>query len=227
MSFKYMKLPLSLLGVLLLLVVFFFPLFQGKMLFQSDTQGWKGMVQELKTFKKQTGEHSYWTGNLFSGMPTVNIDSNSRSNLFSYVEKALNFLPKSIWMLFLTFLGFFVLLRVLGVSHWLAMLGGVAYMFSSYFFIITAVGHVTKMHAISYFAFVVAGLLLTYKGKYWKGGLLFAVSLSLHILANHPQITYYLLLLVLLYGLFEFVKTIREKTWQHFIKDGKKRGSIL
>lgn len=218
MSLKKIRLPLSLIGVFLLLVLFFLPLFQGKVLFQSDTQGWKGMAQEVKTFKQKTGEHSYWTGSLFSGMPTVNITSGSYSNLFSYVEKALNWLPDAVWILFVTFVGFFLLLRILGVKHWLAMIGGLAYMFSSYFIIITAVGHITKMHTLSYFAFVVAGLLLTYRGKYWQGGLLFSVSLSLHIFANHPQVTYYLLLLVLLYGLFELVKTIKEKDWQHFIK---------
>lgn len=213
-----LRLPLSLLGVFLLLVVFFLPLFQGKMLFQSDTQGWKGMVQEMQTFKDKTGEHSYWTGSLFSGMPTINIDSGSHSNLFSYAEKAFNFIPAAVWMLFVTFLSFFVLLRVLGVNHWLSLMGGVGYMLSSYFVIITAVGHVTKVHALSYFAFVIAGIILTYRKKYWQGGLLFSVSLSLHIAANHPQITYYLLLLVLLYGVFELVNTIREKSWQHFIK---------
>lgn len=218
MSLKKLRLPLSLLGVLLMLMLFFLPLFQGKVLFQSDTQGWKGMVQEIKTFKEKTGEHSYWTGNLFSGMPTINIDSGSHSNLLSYAEKLLGWLPSPVWMLFLTFLGFFLLLRTLGVAHWLAIIGGIAYVFSSYFFIITAVGHVTKMHALSYLAFVVTGLLLTYRGKYWQGGLLFAVSLSLHIFANHPQITYYLLLLLLLYGVFELVKTIREKNGQHFLK---------
>ncbi|WP_165806838.1 YfhO family protein [Balneicella halophila] len=218
MSIKKFRLPLSLLGVFLLLVIFFLPLFQGKVLFQSDTQGWKGMVQEIQSFKDKTGEHSYWTGNLFSGMPTINIDSGSNSNLFLYAEKLFNMIPSAVWMLFITFLGFFVLLRVLGVKHWLALIGGVGYMLSSYFIIITAVGHVTKMHALSYFAFVVAGIILTYQKKYWKGGLLFAISLSLHIAANHPQITYYLLLLVLLYGVFELVKTIREKTWNHFFK---------
>lgn len=218
MSVHKFRLPLSLLGVFLLLVVFFLPLFQGKVLFQSDTQGWKGMVQEIKIFKEKTGEHSYWTGNLFSGMPTINIDSGSHSNLFSYVAKAFSWIPNPVWVLFVSFLGFFVLLRILSVKHWLAVIGGLAYMFSSYFFIITAVGHVTKMHAISYLAFVVAGILLTYKGRYVQGGLIFAVSLSLHILGNHPQITYYLLLLVLLYGIFELVKTIREKNWKHFSK---------
>lgn len=218
MSLKKFRLPLSLLGVFVLLLFFFLPLLQGKVLLQSDTQGWKGMFQEIKTFKEKTGEHSYWTGSMFSGMPTINIDSGSHSNLFSYAEKAFGWIPSAVWMLFVTFLGFFLLLRVLGVRHWLAVIGGLAYMFSSYFIIITAVGHVTKMHAISFMAFVVAGLLLTYRGKYWKGGLLFAISLSLHILANHPQITYYLLLLVLLYGIFELVKTIRGKSWQNFIK---------
>ncbi|MBS9768431.1 MAG: YfhO family protein [Flavobacteriaceae bacterium] len=218
MLLKKIRLPLSLLGVLCLLSVFFLPLFQGQELFQSDTQGWRGMVQEIRNFKENTGEHSYWTGNLFSGMPTINIDSGSNSNLFSFVEDLFSWLPNPVFVLFITFLGFFMLLRILGVKHWLAVLGGLAYVFSSYFFIITAVGHITKMHAIAYFAFVVAGMLLAYRGKYLKGGLLFAVSLSLHIWANHPQITFYLLLLVLLYGAFILWQTIQEKSWQNFIK---------
>ncbi len=88
-----LRLPLSLLGVFVLIALFFLPLFQGKVLFQSDTQGWKGMVQEIKTFKEKTGEHSYWTGNLFSGMPTINVTSGSYSNWVSFVEKTYSWLP--------------------------------------------------------------------------------------------------------------------------------------
>lgn len=210
--------PITFLAVFLLLAIYFSPLFEGKVLQQSDVLGWRGMVQEMKQFEKETGEHTEWTGSLFSGMPTATISADDTSNWFSFVLKLVDWLPRAIWVLWLTFLGFYFLLRAFRVSHWLSTIGGISYMFSSYFFIITAVGHNTKMHAIAYIAFVLLGIVLTYRKKYLLGGTIFTLSLSLHIYANHPQITYYLLLLVLLYGLCQVFIFLKNKDLQTFIK---------
>lgn len=215
---KKLIVPLSLVAVFILLCIYFYPLLQGKTLQRVDVAGWKGMVQETRAFKKDTGEHTYWTGNLFSGMPTITFGASQSSNLLSYPVKLLNWIPSPILVLFITFCGFFFLLRVFGVSHWLALVGGLAYMFSSYFFIITAVGHNTKLQAISYMAFVIAGIVLTYKKKYLLGGVIFAIFLSLHIQSNHPQITYYLFLLVVLFGVWQLVQAIMTKEMNPFWK---------
>lgn len=217
-TYKKFIVPVTFLAVLLLLIGYFLPLFQGKTLQQSDVLGWRGMVQEMKQFEEETGEHTEWTGSLFSGMPTATISGDDTSNWVSYILKLIDWIPRAVWVLWLTFAGFYFLLRTFHVSHWLSTIGAMAYMFSSYFFIITAVGHNTKIHAIAYIAFVLLGIVLTYRKKYILGGTIFALSLSLHIYANHPQVTYYLLLLVLLYGLFQLFDFLKNRDLQTFLK---------
>jgi len=119
---------------------------------------------------------------------------------------------------FLYFLGFFVLMLVLRVDPWVATLGAIAFALSSYFFIILGAGHTSKAHAIGYMAPVLAGIILAFRGKYWQGGLLTAIALALEIKSAHLQITYYLLIMVVVYGIFKIVETIIEKNYTHFFK---------
>ncbi|MFA5418072.1 MAG: YfhO family protein, partial [Bacteroidales bacterium] len=115
-------------------------------------------------------------------------------------------------------LGFFVLLLVLKVNPWLSIAGAIAFALSSYFFIILGAGHTSKAHAIGYMAPVLAGIIMTFNGKYWKGALLTAVALALEIKAGHLQITYYLLLMVLVYGVFKLIDAITQRTLPSFYK---------
>jgi len=200
-------------------VVYFSPVFEGKSLKQHDIAMFKGMSKEIVDFRAKTGEEPLWTNSMFGGMPAWQISVKYAGNLTQYVDKVLQLgLPSPTGYVFLYFLGFFVLLLVMGVDVWLSIVGAVAFALSSYFFIILGAGHTSKAHAIGYMAPVLAGIIWTFRGRYLKGAALTALALSLEIKAGHLQITYYLLILILVYGIYVLIENIRNKQMAHFFK---------
>lgn len=199
--------------------VYFSPVLEGKKLQTHDISMHKGMSKEIADFREQTGQEALWTNSMFGGMPAFQISVLYKGNLSRYIDKFLRAgLPHPVFLLFLYFIGFFVLLRVLKVNPWLSIAGAIAFAFSSYFLIILAAGHNSKAHAIAYMAPVFAGIILTYRGQYRIGAALTALATALELQAGHPQITYYLVLLILIFGIFQFTSTFRKKTWSHFFK---------
>lgn len=217
----FQKLVPYFVGVLLFLIVtltYFNPLLSGKRLNQSDIVQYKGASKEIADFREKTGEEALWTNSMFGGMPAYQISMQYPENLLSHVNTLLQFgLPRPAGTVLLYFLGFFLLLLVLRVHPWLSVIGSLAFGFSSYLFIILVAGHNTKALAIAYMAPVMAGIILSYRGKYIWGGILTALFLGLEIKANHPQITYYLLLIVLIYGAFELYNAIKLKLFKPFV----------
>jgi len=199
--------------------VYFYPVLEGKKLKQHDIKMFKGMSKEIVDFRESTGEEALWTNSMFGGMPAWQISVHYGGNMMRYVDKITTLgLPYPADYVFLYFLGFFVLLLVLRINPWVSLVGAIAFAMSSYFFIILGAGHTSKAHAIGYMAPVMAGIILTFRGKYLWGGILTAIALALEIYSGHLQITYYLLLLVLVYGIYRIVVMIQTKDYQHFIK---------
>lgn len=203
----------------LITLVYFSPVMQGKRLKQHDIEMYKGMSQEIVDYKAQTGEQSLWTNSMFGGMPAWNIGVPQNSNMMTYVGRVLSLgFPHPIGAVFISMLGFFILLLVLDCKIWISFIGALAYGFTSYLFIVIGAGHNSKAVAMAYMAPVIAGILLTYKGKYLWGTVLTAIALALEIRAGHLQITYYLLLIVICIVIGEFVEAVREKKYMHFLK---------
>jgi hypothetical protein len=199
--------------------VYFSPVLEGKKLRQHDIAMYKGMSKEIADFRESTGEEALWTNSMFGGMPAWQISVQYNGNLMRFVDDVVTLgLPYPANYVFLYFLGFFILLLVLRVNPWVGLVGSIAFALSSYFFIILGAGHTSKAHAIGYMAPVLAGIILTYRGKYWQGALLTAVALALEILSGHLQITYYLLIIVLVYGIYQLIQTILDKNYVHFAK---------
>jgi len=187
--------------------VYFSPVLKGKKLDMQDIKHWKGMSKEVVDFRDATGEEALWTNSMFSGMPAYQISVKYKGNLIQYVAKALSLgIPRPANILFLYLLGFYILLLSLKVDYRLSAVGAIAFAFSSYFFIIIQAGHMTKAHAIAYVPMVIAAVLYTYRGKMLLGGVLTALTVALELYANHLQITYYLVLILLLLGLVQFIK---------------------
>ncbi|QHI35606.1 hypothetical protein IMCC3317_09520 [Kordia antarctica] len=207
---------------LLLFVVmslaYFYPVLQGKKIQQTDIVQYAGMAKKQNDFRKVTGEELYWTDNAFGGMPTYLLGARYPHTYVKTLDRTLRFLPRPADYLFLYFLGIYVLLLVMKVNYKLAFLGAIAFGFSTYFIIIIGVGHNAKAHAIAYFPLVLAGILLTFQRKYIWGFLLTAVAMSLEIMTAHPQMTYYLMLLVIVLGIVYFIKSYQEKELPHFYK---------
>jgi len=200
-------------------VVYFHPMLEGKRLDQHDITMWKGMSKEIADYREQTGEEALWTNSMFGGMPAWQISVVYTGNLVRYIKNLIyKILPYPIGTVFMYFLGFYILLLVLRIDPWLSLAGAVAFGFSSYFFIILAAGHSSKAMAIGFMAPVIAGIVLAFRGKYIQGGLLTALALAFELEANHLQITYYLLLLVVILGIVQLIDAIRFKTIPHFLK---------
>ncbi len=199
---------------------YFTPAIQGKILSQHDKVVWQGSSKESKDFKEKTGEQTLWTNSMFSGMPTYLINNLSDGNQLKPIHRALmfggNFRP--VPFLFLYLFGFFIALLAFRVNPWLSIAGALAFAFSSYFFIIIQAGHVTKAIAIGYMAPIIAGVYMAYRKKELWGMLLMAFFLSLQILANHLQITYYTFLIVLIFVIFQLLNSIKDKALRPFFK---------
>ena len=216
---KIIWIALCVVAFALITLVYFSPIIEGKRLKQHDIEMHKGMAQEIVDFKAKTGEQSLWTNSMFGGMPAWNISVPQNSNLMTYVGRALAAgFPHPIGAVFISMLGFFILLLVLDCKIWVSFIGALAYGFTSYLFIVIGAGHNSKAVTMAYMAPVIAGILLTYKGKYLWGAILTAISLALEIRAGHLQITYYLLLIVICIVVAEFVETIKDKSYTHFFK---------
>ena len=207
-----------LIGFVVLSLAYFSPVLQGKKINQSDIMHYIGMAQQQKEFAKTTGEETYWTNSAFGGMPTYQLGAQYPHNYIKKLDLSLRFLPRPADYLFLYFIGFYILLLALKVDFKLAALGALAFGFSTYLIIILGVGHNSKAHAIAYMPLVLAGIILTFRKKYILGFLLTTIALGLEIVANHFQMTYYLLLLVLVLGLAYLIDAYRKKLLPHFFK---------
>lgn len=199
-------------------IAYFSPLLEGKKLSQSDIAHWKGMSKEIVDYRAKTGEEALWTNSMFGGMPAYQISVVYKGNILKNLDRLLQFyLPQPAGYVFLYMIGFFILLLVLKVDKWLAIGGAIAFAFSSYLFIILEAGHNSKAHAIGYMAPVLAGIILTYRGKYLLGGIFAAIALSLQLATNHLQITYYLMIAALIFVVSDFIIHLKEKKLKNFL----------
>ena len=199
-------------------IAFFYPVLQGKAIWQSDIVQYTGMAKERNDYRLSDNKESYWTNSAFGGMPTYQLGANYPYDFIKQVDRTLRFLPRPADYLFLYFIGFYLLLSVLKVDTRNAFLGAIAFGLSTYLIIILGVGHNAKAHSIAYFAPVLAGILLVFQRKYLVGGILTAFALALQLCANHFQMTYYLLLLVLLLGAGYLFQAIKQKQLKNFLK---------
>ena len=209
---------LVMLMFVVLALAYFSPVLQGKALFQSDIMQYIGMSKQQKDFKAQTGEETYWTNAAFGGMPTYQLGAKYPHNYIKKLDLTLRFLPRPADYLFLYFLGFYILLLVLKVDFKLAAIGALAFGFSTYLIIILGVGHNSKAHAIAYMPLVLSGIILTFRKKYFLGFLLTAVAMGLEIVANHFQMTYYLMFLVIILGIAYLIDAFKKQVLAHYFK---------
>ena len=221
--FQKNKNVLSIVGAILafaaITLVYFSPILEGKRIKQHDIEMHLGMSQEIADYREATGEQTLWTNAPFGGMPAWNISVKPEGNLTDPVYQALKIgMPQSIGSVFISMLGFFVLLLVLDCSFWISFIGAIAYGFTSYLFIVIGAGHNAKAMAMAYMAPVIAGVLLAYKGKYLWGFLLTAFAMAFQVRTGHPQITYYLGIIIAIIVVAELISDIRDKQIGHFFK---------
>lgn len=206
---------LCILGFVVVSLIYFYPVLQGKEIYQSDIAQYTGMAKEQTDFRNETGEEPYWTNSAFGGMPTYQLGAHYPHNYVKTLDGVLRFLPRPADYLFLYFLGFFILLRALKIDPLKAFFGALAFGLSTYLIVILGVGHNAKAHAIAYMPMVVAGVILVFQRRYIAGGLLTLFAAALEINANHFQMTFYLLLLLIVIGIYFLVQIIKTKDFKH------------
>ena len=190
---------------LFLSLVYYYPVLEGKKLHANDTSVWKASAKEIVQHREKYGEEPLWTNALFGGMPAFQVSITYPGNLLKPLYRLILIFKIPIAALLMTLIGFFILLRVLDIRPWLAMAGSIAYAFSSYNFIILAAGHNTKAYAISFMAPLIAGIILAIRKNRLAGAAIAGLFLAFQILANHFQITYYTLIVVVIFGSLNFI----------------------
>jgi hypothetical protein len=210
---------LAILIFILLTVIFYSPIFfEGKILNQNDVNQGIASGSELAAFREKTGEEGLWTNSMFSGMPAYLINLRwSGSEPLTIIEKVISLgFPGSAKETFLSLVCFYILLIVFGVRPSIAIVGSIAYAFSTYFIVSIEAGHLWKMRAIAYAPLVLAGVHLAYTKRLLWGFAITALALALEINSNHIQITYYLGLLLVIYGIVQLIFALREKELKTF-----------
>jgi hypothetical protein len=205
---------IAVLGFILISLIYFYPVLQGKKIAQSDIAQYTGMAKEQIDFRASENSEPYWTNSAFGGMPTYQLGANYPHEYINKLDSALRILPRPADYLLLYFLGFYVLLLVLKADPLKAFFGALAFGFSTYLIIILGVGHNAKAHAIAYMPLVVAGVLLVFQRRFLVGGLLTMFAAALELNANHPQMTYYLLFLILIITAFYIYKQLKDKEYK-------------
>ena len=201
--------------------VYFFPAdVDGRILYRHDASAGRGAGQETAEYHERTGKVSRWTNATFSGMPTYQTAPSYKSvSVLNQAVKAYHlWLPENVWYVFAYLLGFYILLRAYDFRRALAVLGSIIWAFSSYFFIIIAAGHIWKVMALAYLPPLIAGIVLSYRGKYLWGFIVTAIFAAFEVDANHVQMTYYYLFIILFMIIAYLVDAVRKKTMKQFMK---------
>ncbi len=214
-------------GFLVLSYAFVPDVLDGKIVNQSDISGWRGMVQEASEWNLEHPDNkTAWSGSMFSGMPTDSFVTPVDGDLTQRVYTLLFTGKRPAVYLFISLVGAFLLLLAFGVNPLIAAGGAIAFTFCSYNFQIIQVGHNTKMQAIAFMPWALAALVFTYRSKKFPrmllGSALFALAVSMQVKANHPQISYYLAIIVALFVITEFIYLLakKEKLGRFFMASG-------
>ena len=212
---------LAILAFVAISFAYFFPAdTEGRILYQHDASAGKGAGIESEQYMAKTGERTRWTNSVFCGMPTYQTaPSYHSSDTLNTVERIYHlWLPTYVWYVFISLLGFYILLRAFDFRQSLAALGSIIWAFSSYFFIIIAAGHIWKVWTLAYIPPTIAGIVFAYRGKYLWGTIVTALFLALQIKANHVQMSYYFIPVILAVWIAFLIEAAKKKTWKNFAK---------
>lgn len=198
--------------------IYCLPVLQGKALLGHDLESWMYMAKEALDFNARGGEQTFWTNSMFGGMPTYQITPPIRTyNIVNYLSSLWIWMPSPVVNIFLYLVGAYILLLCFKFNKWMAFIGALALSFVSYNLIILAAGHVTKAATIAFCMPLLGGVYLLFRGNKWAGMLLTALFLAWAINANHLQILYYTLYVVLIFGLVELIYAYKNKEIKKFL----------
>jgi hypothetical protein len=210
-----------LIAILVFIVIsfaYFYPVLEGKVLKANDSTVSKINSKEIQDYREKYGKEPLWTNSIFGGMPAYLISTRYPGNLIKKIDSFLRTFQMPVSVLFLSLTGFYILMLIFGATPWLAGAGAIAFSFSSFFFQILGAGHNTQAIALAYMAPMIGAIYYSYRYDMIKGALFTSLLLALEIQANHPQITYYAFLCLMIFGIVELIYAVRNKTVQKFLK---------
>lgn len=203
---------------ILISVIYFSPVLEGKKLQSSDGTQFKGMAKEIVDYREATGKEALWSNNMFSGMPAYLTSTLYSGEIISKIQKSVTAISQPVMIITFSFVFFFILCILLDIGVWAAFAASLAYGFFTFTFAVMVTGHLTKAHTLTYISLIVAGIVLAFRKNKIGGSIVAALGLSLMLSANHLQMTYYAAILVLILGITYFIYAIKEKTLPDFAK---------
>ena len=198
--------------------IYCFPLIEGKRVDQSDITSHIGAARESNEYRKTANEEALWTNSMFGGMPTTVISMRHKGNYIEYIYDRLFLGTRPASYYILAFVGFYLLMLSIGISPWVSLIGALAFGLCSYNFQIIQAGHNGKMIAIAFMPWVLASIIYSFKKNPWIGATLSGITLTFEIIANHPQITYYLGIIVIFYLAAELYNAVKQKALGKYFK---------
>ena len=215
---KILPYAVAIIAFVAVAMIYCAPILEGKVLVQGDVNNWKGAAQEARTFYDENGTRTWWTNSMFGGMPTYQITGSLpsgevRNGMATVAHLGMKGGWEAIGIIFAYFFGFFLMLRCFKVNPWLSIIGGLAIGFSTYFFLIIPAGHVTKAVALGFLAPVIGGFYAIFRKQYWLGAPLVMLYGILGI-TLHPQMTYYIFMLIGVLACAELYIHIKDKAWK-------------
>jgi len=208
---------LAIVVFLAIAVIYCRPAMEGQVLQQTDVIHWKGMAQDAFNYKEKHGSFPLWNKALFSGMPNYQVAMDSKSYLVDFQKYLSLGLPNPASFFFLACIAFYILTMAFDLEVVVGVLASLAFAYATYDPVIIMAGHESKMIALAHAPGLLAGILLIFKRKYWIGLAVGVLYATMEIGADHPQITYYLLLVIGIMTLFYIVKWIKEGQIKHMI----------
>ena len=215
---KILPYVLAIVAFVAVAMIYCAPILEGKVLVQGDVNNWKGAAQEARTFYDENGTRTWWTNSMFGGMPTYQITGSLpsgevRNGMAKIAHIGMEGGWEAIGIIFAYFFGFFLMLRCFKVNPWLSIIGGLAIGLSTYFLLIIPAGHVTKAMALGFLAPVIGGFYAIFRKQYWLGAPLVMIY-GILSLTLHPQMTYYIFMLIGVLACAELYIHISEKRWK-------------
>lgn len=209
----------AIVSFLVICSMYFSPQLNGKIVQAGDTISGHGMSREMTDFYEETGERTLWTNTMFGGMPTYQIGAVQPTNTLKYVEKSMHlYIPRPIGYFFAMMLGFYITMLLFGVNPWVSLIGAIAFSITTNNLVLFGAGHMTKLRTFAFFGFMLVGIVMAFRKKYLPGATLFALGFGINLYANHIQMTYYLFMVLGIYGLIELVRHIQNGELQSFGK---------
>ena len=208
----------ALLVFTILSFAYFYPVIEGRKLNAHDTKVFVGSSKEIFDYREKNGSEPLWTNSMFGGMPAFMISVKFPGNLVKHIDSIMRVYKTPVAVLFLSMVGFYIMMLLFRFRPWTALVTAIGYGFTTYIFVSLSAGHNTKVYAMAYMAPVIGSAIYAFRHNAFRGAVLFALFLSLEIMANHFQITYYTFFILLIFGIFELADFIRRKDLISFIR---------